>query len=104
MPLHDGPFERGKCGYKLIQYMASGLPVVASPIGVNREIVENDINGYLASTESEWFDALYKLKTNMEKRQQMGLAGRKKVETDYNIHITAPRLLDFFQRVVEQNS
>ena len=104
MPLHDGPFERGKCGYKLIQYMASGLPVVASPIGVNRKIVEHDINGYLASTESEWFDALYKLKTNMEKRQQMGLAGRKKVETDYNIHITSPRLLDFFQRVVEQNS
>ena len=54
MPLMDAPFERGKCGYKLIQYMACGLPVVASPVGMNCHIVEHGVNGFLADTPEEW--------------------------------------------------
>jgi len=104
MPLSDGPFERGKCGYKLIQYMASGLPVIASPVGVNKRIVEPGKNGYLASTDNEWFDALEQLKVSIEKRQQMGLAGRKKAKENYNVHVTAPRLIELFQSVVERKS
>ena len=57
MPLPDSPWERGKCGYKLIQYMACGRPMVASPVGVNREIVGHGNNGYLASTVDEWVQA-----------------------------------------------
>lgn len=93
MPLVDGPFERGKCGYKLIQYMASGLPVVASPVGVNEEIVEPKVNGYLAASSVEWLVALRELRDSAEKRKMMGLAGRRKAEQKYNLRGTAPTLL-----------
>lgn len=92
MPLEDGPFERGKCGYKLIQYMACGIPVIASPVGVNTDIVEHGVNGYLASTEAEWEAALLQLASSQALRQQMGQAGRRKVEQQFCLQITAPRL------------
>ncbi len=93
MPLHDGPFERGKCGYKLVQYMAAGLPVVASPVGVNRQIVEHQINGYLAHSTEEWLNAFRLLKQDIHQRYQMGQAGRRKAEEKYNLQVTAPKLL-----------
>ena len=58
MPLPDRPWERGKCGYKLIQYMACGLPVVASPVGGNAQLVEPDRNGLLAATPDDWYSGL----------------------------------------------
>ena len=61
MPLEDTPWERGKCGYKLIQYMALGLPVVASAVGVNKHIVRHGENGFLAANPGEWRDALARL-------------------------------------------
>jgi len=94
MPLVDGPFERGKCGYKLIQYMASGLPVIASPVGVNQQIVESEVNGYLAESSAQWLDALRRLRNDREKRILMGQAGRRKAEQLYNLQGTAPRLLN----------
>lgn len=97
MPLPDGPFEKGKCGYKLIQYMAAGIPVVASPVGINCQIVEPGVNGFLASSESEWTQALEYLRDNPEKRKQMGIAGRKKVETEYDLAVTAPQLLHLLE-------
>ena len=93
MPLRDEPFERGKCGYKLIQYMACGLPVVASPVGVNRQIVEHGVNGFLAETPREWEAALESLLADPLLRQRMGAAGREKVERSYSIQVTAPRLV-----------
>jgi len=92
MPLEDSPWERGKCGYKLIQYMACGLPVVASPVGVNAEIVEVGINGFLAGDQFEWRDSLAALLSDAESRRQMGLNGRKKVESWYCLQTQAPRL------------
>lgn len=92
MPLVDSPWERGKCGYKLIQYMACGLPVVATPVGVNTEIVRDE-NGYLATTDEEWIEALSKLLGDAQLRQYMGEAGRKRVEAEFCIQQIAPRLI-----------
>jgi glycosyltransferase involved in cell wall biosynthesis len=101
MPLVDGPFERGKCGYKLIQYMASSLPVVASPVGVNQQIVEPQVNGYLANSSTEWLVALRKLRDSVEKRKMMGQAGRQKAEQMYNLQVTAPRLLNLLSSLTK---
>jgi glycosyltransferase involved in cell wall biosynthesis len=94
MPLVDEPFERGKCGYKLIQYMACGLPVVASPVGVNRQIVEHGVNGFLAETPAQWEEALRMLLGDAALRQRMGQAGRRLVEEKYCLQVTGPRLAD----------
>jgi glycosyltransferase involved in cell wall biosynthesis len=99
MPLVDGPFERGKCGYKLIQYMAGGVPVVASPVGVNRQIVEPDVNGYLADSMDDWLTVLRILRDDPHKRNEMGQAGRQKAEKLYNLQVTAPKLLDLLSSV-----
>lgn len=98
MPLNDSPFERGKSGYKLVQYMACGLPVVASPVGVNRGIVANGVNGFLASTEEEWRDALIRLIGDPELRARMGREGRALAESSYSLASQAPRLIEVFRR------
>ena len=97
MPLPDMPWERGKCGYKLIQYMACGCPVVASPVGVNRQIVENGVNGFLVSTMDEWLHALRTLRDDPALRERMGRAGRNKVEMQYCIQVTVPRLVQLLR-------
>ncbi|MGZ0018244.1 glycosyltransferase family 4 protein [Nitrosomonas sp. wSCUT-2] len=101
MPLPDEPWERGKCGFKLIQYMACGLPVVASPVGVNIKIVEQDVNGYLAETLAEWVLSLNALLLDTDQCQRMGQAGRKKVEQEYSLQMTGPRLVGLIRSVVE---
>ena len=101
MPLVDGPFERGKSGYKLIQYMASSLPVVASPVGVNQQIVEPQVNGYLATSSKHWLTALRDLRDNIKKRKTMGQAGRQKAEQMYNLQVTAPKLLNLLSSLTK---
>lgn len=97
MPLLDQPFQRGKSGYKLIQYMACGLPVIASPVGVNGEIVQDGHSGYLASTSDEWRSALAALLRDPFLRQDMGERGRKRAEADYSLKTHAPRLVGVFR-------
>jgi len=92
MPLPDEPWERGKCGYKLIQYMACERPLLASPVGVNRQIVEQGENGFLAVTDQEWRSALENLYAAPELRTRLGKAGRQKVERSYCTRVTAPTL------------
>lgn len=99
MPLPDEPWERGKCGYKLIQYMACGRPIIASPVGINRKIVEEGVNGFLATTIAEWVAAFRVLYNNPELLERMGRYGRKRVETNYCIQVTAPRLLSLLRSV-----
>jgi len=99
MPLPDEPWARGKCGFKLIQYMACGLPVVASPVGANREIVEHGLNGYLATTEAEWLNALDLLRGQPRVCEEFGCAGRKKVESLYSLEATAPRMVELLASV-----
>lgn len=93
MPLIDSPWERGKCGYKLIQYMACGLPVVASPIGVNSVIVTPGINGELAGDQIEWVTALTRLLAEPRLRMTYGSSGRTTVEQRYCTKVTAPAVL-----------
>jgi glycosyltransferase involved in cell wall biosynthesis len=99
MPLPDTPWERGKCGYKLIQYMACGLPVVASPVGVNNQIVRGD-NGYLADDAQAWSEALERLILDAPLRAAMGRAGRARVEQEFCLQVQAPRLIGFLQELV----
>ncbi len=97
MPLPDDPWARGKCGFKLIQYMACGLPVVASPVGVNQQIVEHGGNGFLAATEEEWVGALTALLDDAALRERMGRAGRVRVEQRYCLQKTGPELAALLQ-------
>jgi glycosyltransferase involved in cell wall biosynthesis len=93
MPLPDKPFERGKCGYKLLQYMACGVPAIASPVGANSSIVEEGVTGFLASSPEEWVRALTSLKHDATRRTAMGKAARLKVEHTYSVQAQAPRIL-----------
>lgn len=102
MPLPDEPFERGKCGYKLIQYMACSKPVIASPVGVNREIVEHGVNGYLAETPEEWEHALRLLAQDSDLRERMGAAGRSKVEAMYSLQAALPRLAELLRTAAKR--
>jgi glycosyltransferase involved in cell wall biosynthesis len=95
MPLVDSPWERGKCGYKLIQYMACGVPVVTSPVGVNREIVVSDKNGLFADSAGEWDKALRTLlNVDSKVRKRMGGAGRARVVEWYSVQAQASRFLN----------
>jgi len=99
MPLPDDPWARGKCGFKLIQYMACGLPVVASPVGVNAVMVTEGQNGYLATTIDEWVKALQSLQADKDLRRRLGAEGRKRVEERYALQVTSPQLV----RLLESN-
>jgi glycosyltransferase involved in cell wall biosynthesis len=99
MPLVDSEFSRGKCGLKVLQYMAAGTPVVASPVGVNRSIVEHGHNGLLASSGAEWTEALTAVLGDTELRERLGRAARLTVEQHYALEPWADRLAAFYQRV-----
>jgi glycosyltransferase involved in cell wall biosynthesis len=90
MPLPDEPWARGKCGLKLIQYMACSLPVIASPVGVNSKLVTEGLNGLLAESDAEWVNALNTLRLDPVLRRAMGAAGRKRVEEEYSLAVTSP--------------
>jgi glycosyltransferase involved in cell wall biosynthesis len=102
MPLPDESWARGKCGYKLIQYMACGVPVVASPVGMNTEIVEPGVNGEIATTPEEWAAALSRLMEDTGLRSRMGNQGRRRVEDWYSLQAQAPRLVAMLQEVVRR--
>lgn len=102
MPLTDTPWARGKCGYKLIQYMACGIPVVASPVGVNVEIVEHGVNGFLAETRAEWRETLTMLLRDPALRNRMGREGRRKVEQKYSLQMWGPRVAELLNEVAEK--
>lgn len=99
MPLLNTPWEQGKCGYKLIQYMACGLPVVASPVGVNAEIVEDYKNGFLADSRADWEQALFRLVSDCNLRRALGATGRRRVIEEFSVQAQAPRLISMVRNV-----
>lgn len=98
MPLYDDSWERGKSGYKLIQYMAAGLPAVATPVGVNKTIIGAETTGFLAASDDDWVDALTKLARRPDLRRHMGAAGRAKFERLYSLQATAPKLVELMRK------
>lgn len=98
MPLEDSPWEKGKCAYKLIQYMGCGIPVVASPVGMNEEVVEADVNGFLANNSEDWYLAMERLITQPEMRMRMGKKGREKVEKEYSLHQKAATIITLLKK------
>lgn len=97
MPLKEDYWEKGKCGFKLIQYMASGLPVVASPSPANEEIVEQYVNGYIAKTNEEWKIALEKLIININARKDMGNINRDKIEKKYSYQVWGNKYVNYIK-------
>lgn len=99
MPLPDTPWTRGKGGYKILQYMALGIPSVVSPVGVNTSIIAPGINGFLASQAAEWFQYLNELICSPEKRHQMGVKAREKALQNYSFQSYLPLLLSSLNKL-----
>ncbi len=97
MPLPDTPFARGKCAFKLVQYMACRKPVIASPVGENVHVVNDSACGLLATTHAEWRRALEVLHGNPSLRAEMGRRGREAVEERYSLQVNSGRVLAFLQ-------
>lgn len=104
MPLADSPWARAKCAFKLLQYMALGIPAVASPVGVNRDLVQDGQNGFLALDDDEWFERLQGLLVDSELRQRIAGAGRRTVETQYSLDVISPRLVNLLVEVTARPS
>jgi len=98
-PLADTLWERGKAGFKAIQYMSVGVSVVASSIGMNKEIIQNGVNGFLVSSDEEWVEKISRLIDDPALREKIGFAGRKTVEGKYSVKINAPKYLEIIKKV-----
>jgi glycosyltransferase involved in cell wall biosynthesis len=95
----DDAWSRGKCGLKILQYMAAGLPVVANPVGVQEVLVRPGETGFLARTPDQWVDAIDQLARDPELRQRMGRAGQQLVEAEYSVSAGAARWAHLLQNV-----
>jgi len=91
-PLADDEWSKGKCGFKAIEFMASGVPVIAAAVGVNKEIIQDGVNGFLAATPDQWVEKLGRLLADPELRRRFAAAGRRTVEERYSLHVNAPKL------------
>lgn len=101
-PLADDEWSKGKCGFKAIEFMACGVPVVAAAVGVNREIIQDGVNGFLASTADEWVEKLARLLADAELRRRFGEAGRRTVDDRYSLQKAAPMVAETLRGVVER--
>jgi glycosyltransferase involved in cell wall biosynthesis len=92
MPLPDDEWARGKCGFKIIQYMALGLVPVASAVGANRDIIEDGIDGFLCRDEADWTRALLAAIDDVDLRRRIGRTARAKAEARYSLARQVDRL------------
>jgi glycosyltransferase involved in cell wall biosynthesis len=99
MPLTDDTWSRGKCAFKLLQYMAAGLPCVASPVGANTEAVIDGVNGFHARTVDDWERSLQSLIESPELRARFGANGRAHVESRYAMRRYQERYLELLRRL-----
>jgi len=103
MPLPEDKWSKGKCGAKALQFMGMGIPTVCSPVGVNTDIIQDEQNGFLASTEDEWVEKLTRLLRSAELRRRLGQAGRLTVEEKYSAISQAPRVYEIFKSVLRKS-
>lgn len=98
MPLPDDDWSRGKCGFKQLQYMALEIPGVASAVGANLSIIDHGVNGFLASSDAEWYEYLGTLIRDSDLRRKIGKAGREKVHQAFSVTSNAELFLGLFSR------
>ena len=101
MPLEDTPRARGKCAFKALQYMCAGTPVILSPVGMNTEVVEDGVSGFLADTPEQWKERIRALAADPALRERMGRAGRARVREAYSFETHYPRFLEALRSVAE---
>ncbi len=101
MPLADSLWNRGKGGFKLLQYMAAGLPAIASPVGINADIVRHGENGFLAADTIAWRDALLALAADAELRRRVGVAARRTIEGGYSLEGYLDNYVDLLERCLK---
>lgn len=97
MPLTNDAWSEGKCGFKLIQYLSLGIPAIANSVGVNKLIIKNGENGYLADEATQWYNSLNVLLQDCELRKEMGKKGREKIINEYSISSQEDNFLALFQ-------
>ncbi len=97
MPLPDDEWAKGKCGLKGLQYMSLGIPTLMSPVGVNSEIIQDGINGFLAATDEEWINKISMLIESPELRAKIGFEGRQTVLKDYSVAANKSHYLNLFR-------
>jgi glycosyltransferase involved in cell wall biosynthesis len=102
MPLEKTEWAKGKCAYKLIQYMTCGLPTVGTDFGANSDVVIHAKTGYLASNDEEWYEYLEILIQNPELRIRLGKAGRERVENHYSLKTTSRILINRFDQLISE--
>ncbi len=100
----DDLWSRGKCGLKVLQYMAAGLPVIANPVGVQVEMVRHGETGFLAQTPAQWIEAARKLADDPGLRRRMGRAGRRCVEARYSVAAGAAGWVALLDRLRESQA
>lgn len=99
MPLPDTEWTRGKCAFKAIQYMGIGIPTVASPVGITNDLITHNVNGLLATSVDDWFQALDLLVNDSGLRRRLSLEARRTVEQSYSLQVWGPRLASLFDRL-----
>lgn len=102
-PLPEDNWTKGKCGLKVLQYMAAGLPIITSDTGVNREFVEHGINGYIAKREN-WAKAIEEAVSSRQFLAALGLAGKTKVCNTYDIAIVSNKIKNLLMEVLSSNN
>jgi glycosyltransferase involved in cell wall biosynthesis len=93
MPLPDTAWTRGKCAFKAIQYMASGIAAVASPVGITTDVIRDGVNGLWAKSADDWFRALNRLVNDENLRRELAINARKTIEDSYSLQVWGPRVV-----------
>ena len=102
MPVPDNEWTKGKCGFKAILYMSMGIPCICSPVGMNKQIISDGINGFLSFSEKEWIEKLSILIKNPEERREIGIRGRKTVKEHYSLAVNIPKYLAVIKKVHQE--